>query len=281
MWPPAADIRGGRPHLRLPPNPVRPSGAGAYRGTGVGRIDAVQHVERCGAPSRGSHERPEDVIALSSVPACWRWRSPWACFPPPPRPPPPLTARLPPSAHHVASAPGNSRWLSSAAPNGASPVRLTPSSYYTYSYDASQDGNTVIMGVKTNAAQTDEYDHTYGLVLVRRSAGAVTSTVLTNYWDSEPVVSADGSAVDVRWCDLEARGRRHDQRGDEVRAREGRRGSGTGDLSGRHERRRAVRHRLDAQPDPRRHAGGQSSQPWFGDKLHPRPAQQLHVRLDR
>lgn len=88
-----------------------------------------------------------------------------------------------------------SRWLRSAAPDGQTPVALTPSSYRTYAYDVSQDGSTLLVGVAGGASLTNSYDRTYGLVLVRRSGAVTTSRVLTNNWDTWPRLSADGSTA--------------------------------------------------------------------------------------
>ena len=83
-------------------------------------------------------------------------------------------------------------WLRSAAPDGSSPLALTPANYQTYDYDVSHDGNTLLLSAKTGPAKASNYDRTYALVLVRRAAGVTSSRVLATHWDSEPVLSADG-----------------------------------------------------------------------------------------
>ena len=91
---------------------------------------------------------------------------------------------------------GSTYWqLKSAAPDGSAPQLLTPAGYMTYRYDVSQDGNTMILGVARGAVSAVGADRTYGLVLVRRVAGVTTSRMLTNFWDTNPVLSPDGATA--------------------------------------------------------------------------------------
>ena len=95
----------------------------------------------------------------------------------------------------AASAGADTRWLSSAAPDGSSAIHLTPSNYQTESFAVSQDGDTMLLGVGTGSATTVDPDRTWALVLVHRSGGTTTSHVLSTTWDTWPALSADGSTA--------------------------------------------------------------------------------------
>lgn len=87
------------------------------------------------------------------------------------------------------------RWLRSAEPTGASSVALTPSTYRVHSFDVSQDGSAVVAGLSTPAVVPSPDDRSYALVLVQRTPTGATTRVLCDGWDTNPVVSADGSTV--------------------------------------------------------------------------------------
>jgi hypothetical protein len=87
------------------------------------------------------------------------------------------------------------RALMAADATGAGASALTLPGYQTYSYDVSPDGNTTLVAARTGVPATNRYDSTYGLVLVRRdpASGAVTSTLLSVFWDANPVLANDGA----------------------------------------------------------------------------------------
>lgn len=87
------------------------------------------------------------------------------------------------------------RWLSVAAPDGSGPARLTAAGYDSYSYDVSEDGNTMVVGLATNSWKANYYDRVYALMYVHRDGDVITSHVLANEWDAEPSLSADGSTA--------------------------------------------------------------------------------------
>ena len=96
----------------------------------------------------------------------------------------------------AASAGADTRWLSSAAPDGSSAIHLTPSNYQTEKPVAGLAGRrTTPLGVGTGSATTVDLDRTWALVLVHRSGGTTTSHVLSTTWDTWPALSADGSTA--------------------------------------------------------------------------------------
>ena len=94
----------------------------------------------------------------------------------------------------ASGAPSNTAWLSSAAPDGSSAIRLTPSTYATWGYGVSQDGNTLVLAEGTGSPSTaSDFDRTYALSVVQRSGATTTTHVLSTDWDTRPAISSDGS----------------------------------------------------------------------------------------
>ncbi len=87
------------------------------------------------------------------------------------------------------------RTLAVADVTGAGPHALTPAGYQVHDYDVSPDGNVALVAARTGTPTTDAYDSTFGLVLVRRDPGtqAVTSILLSVFWDANPVLAGNGT----------------------------------------------------------------------------------------
>ncbi len=79
--------------------------------------------------------------------------------------------------------------------DGTAKTALTPGGYLAYGYDVSDDGNTMLLSLARGSLSSAARDRTYALLLVSRVGAEVTSTILTNYWDTNPVLSADGSTA--------------------------------------------------------------------------------------
>lgn len=75
------------------------------------------------------------------------------------------------------------------------PFALTPSGYQAYSYDVSADGSTLLLALRRGAPTAHVLDSTFALALVHREGDAVTTRVIANQWDANPVLSADGRTV--------------------------------------------------------------------------------------
>ncbi len=82
------------------------------------------------------------------------------------------------------------------------PTALVPVGYRSYSYDVSQDGDTIVEALCGGTAAVcndnpigSHYDGTYGLVVTHRSGATVTSHLVSNVWNANPVLSADGATV--------------------------------------------------------------------------------------
>ncbi len=79
-----------------------------------------------------------------------------------------------------------------AAPNGTGSTSLTPANLFVDSFAVSQDGSTLVTGAVTGTDTMAQHgDSTQALVVTR---GGV-SRVISTYWDTNPVVSADGMSV--------------------------------------------------------------------------------------
>jgi hypothetical protein len=84
------------------------------------------------------------------------------------------------------------RPLGSSLLSGTPATSLTPAGYVAYTYDVSDDGNSLLVGLAHGGTTTPEQDRTYGLVWVRRTAGVTTSQTISTLWDTAPALSADG-----------------------------------------------------------------------------------------
>lgn len=72
------------------------------------------------------------------------------------------------------------------------PFALTPTGYQAYSYDVSEDGSTLLLGLRRGAPTAHVLDSTFALALVHREGDVVTTSVLANQWAANPVLSPDG-----------------------------------------------------------------------------------------
>ncbi len=84
------------------------------------------------------------------------------------------------------------RMLGTAAIDGSGAARLTLANYQTYDFAVSTDGNTLLANVVTGPPTSSWYDKTHAVVLVHRQGATTTATVLSTYWDTNSVLSADG-----------------------------------------------------------------------------------------
>ena len=93
------------------------------------------------------------------------------------------------------TAPATNRVLSAADATGALALTTLAGGLQTSGYDVSQDGSTTLVAARTGAPDANAYDSSFGLVRVHRdpSTLAVSSTLLSVFWNANPVLSADGS----------------------------------------------------------------------------------------
>jgi hypothetical protein len=75
---------------------------------------------------------------------------------------------------------------------------LTPNSY-AYSYDVSDDGDTLVVAGQSRALTAPDLNTTYGVLLVERDGVTTTTTSIATVFESNPVVSPDGAFV--YWMD--------------------------------------------------------------------------------
>ena len=102
----------------------------------------------------------------------------------------------PPSFSYLDLSTAN-RVLAAAAADGSGAVNLTPATgLQTYAYDVSWDGNSIVLAGRSGTPTTNVYDSTFGLVYEHRNADAsVSSTLLSVFWEANPVITPDGSAA--------------------------------------------------------------------------------------
>jgi len=82
------------------------------------------------------------------------------------------------------------------SPASPTAVSLTPlTGMQIYSYDASNDGNSWVSCMASGTPGDDTYDRTYALVLTHREGANTASKIISNFCESNPVMSADGSTV--------------------------------------------------------------------------------------
>ena len=93
------------------------------------------------------------------------------------------------------TAPNSNSVLLAADATGTLNLTTLAGGLQTSGYDVSQDGSTTLVGARTGAPTDNPYDSTFGLVRVHRDPTtlAVTSTLLSVFWNANPVLSADGS----------------------------------------------------------------------------------------
>ena len=105
-------------------------------------------------------------------------------------------APAPPSFSYLDVSTAN-RVLAYAAADGSGAVDLTPTTgFQTYAYDVSWDGNSIVLAGRSGTPTTDVYDSTFGLVYEHRNADAtISSTLLSVFWEANPVLTPDGSAA--------------------------------------------------------------------------------------
>jgi len=80
----------------------------------------------------------------------------------------------------------------------AAGTALTPNSY-AYSYDVSDDGDTLVVAGQSRALTVPDLNTTYGMLLVERNGLTTTTTSIATVFDSNPVLSPDGAFV--YWMD--------------------------------------------------------------------------------
>jgi hypothetical protein len=88
-------------------------------------------------------------------------------------------------------------WATAPASFGAGTL-LTPTTY-AYSYDVSDDGDTLVVAGQSRALTAPKLNTTFGMLLVERSGPTTTTTSIATVFDSNPVISPDGAFV--YWLD--------------------------------------------------------------------------------
>jgi len=101
----------------------------------------------------------------------------------------------PPVVSYLDYATSGARPLGSALLAGTPATTLSPSGYLAYTFDVSDDGNTLLVGLARGSTATVAQDRTYGLLLVRRDGVGTTTTILSSAWDTTPVLSPDGATA--------------------------------------------------------------------------------------
>lgn len=98
----------------------------------------------------------------------------------------------------VIHTPATDKLFATAPASFAEGSALTPNSY-AYSYDVSDDGDTLVVAGQSRALTVPRENTTYGMLLVERSGLTTTTTSIATVFDSNPVLSPDGAFV--YWMD--------------------------------------------------------------------------------
>lgn len=88
-------------------------------------------------------------------------------------------------------------WATAPGSFGAGTL-LTPNTY-AYSYDVSDDGDTLVVAGQSRVLTVPDLNTTYGMLLVERDGATTTTTSIATVFDSNPVLSPDGAFV--YWMD--------------------------------------------------------------------------------
>ena len=72
---------------------------------------------------------------------------------------------------------------------------ITKAGYQVYGYDASDNGQTWAACMASGAANANNYDRTYALVLVHKDGTTTSARSLSTFCEANPVVSRDGNTI--------------------------------------------------------------------------------------